>query len=478
MKKIIILAFISIVVTSCNKQIDAIRPLVRIDADGQLATLVGIQEATNGNYNLLNASGPLLNLSESRGNTVTIKEFQQVTQDNDAFLFANNTEPSLGYSYSVFRQSYQIIFATNIVLEGIEKFEQGPYATLSAANQEKIRYAKGENLFLRAFTYFNLIRIYGKPYYQNAASSSGVPIKTSTDVNDKPAPSSVEEVYDLIITDLKAAASLMKGTVVKTNSFVNVETTWALLSRVYLYMGGTVSAPDLTYNQLAADYADSVIVRSTKYQLLQGTAYRNMFADDQAGTLGRDVFASNKEIIFALDNRNGSTIGHQFRYDPSSGGGFLFPSNDLKAQFVTADVRKTFYKINPSTGFEETTKYLTKNQFNVTYSPLIFFRLGEMYLNRAEANAKLGKFTQARADLKAIHTRAGLPASDIDVLPNADILAAVLKERRLELAFEGHNSFDYYRNGLPMTRIASDYNGTALTVQPTDPKIVFPIPTF
>ena len=46
----------------------------------------------------------------------------------------------------------------------------------------------------------------------------------------------------------------------------------------------------------------------------------------------------------------------------------------------------------------------------------------------------------------------------------------------VELAFEGHNSFDYFRNGLPMTRTAADNNGTALTIQPTDPKVVLELP--
>jgi len=101
-----------------------------------------------------------------------------------------------------------------------------------------------------------------------------------------------------------------------------------------------------------------------------------------------------------------------------------------------------------------------------------------LYLNRAEASAKADNFATAKADLKKIHIRAGLPASDIDNLADADVLAAVLKERRIELAFEGHDSYDYFRNGLPMTRTAADNNGQAMTIQPDDPKVVFPIPSF
>ncbi len=79
--------------------------------------------------------------------------------------------------------------------------------------------------------------------------------------------------------------------------------------------------------------------------------------------------------------------------------------------------------------------------------------MGEIYLNRAEAYAKAGNFAMARNDLRAIHTRAGLPASDIDNLADQDLLAAILQERRLELAFENHAGYDYFRNGLPMSRL-------------------------
>ena len=84
----------------------------------------------------------------------------------------------------------------------------------------------------------------------------------------------------------------------------------------------------------------------------------------------------------------------------------------------------------------------------------------------------------ARADLSTIHTRAGLPESDITSIADQDLLAAILKERRMELAFEGHAGYDYFRNGLPMIRKAADNNGKALIIQPDDPKVVLTIPNF
>jgi hypothetical protein len=354
---------------------------------------------------------------------------------------------------------------------------------LPVGDQNKFYYAKGENLFLRAFTYFNLIRNYGKPYYQNAASSSGVPIKKTSSTSDNPPPSTVKEVYDFIIADLQQAAQLMKVPVTKTNSFANTGAAWSLLSRVYLYMGGSTISPDATANASAAAYADSVIDQSNgKYTLATGQDYIKMFGDDEFGDLGKSSFANNHEIIWAFDNaQGGSQMGMEFHYVNYYGndyGATYVPSADFKSIITAADVRGSFFKKNEASGFTETTKWLCLNMAWITYAPYIYFRLGEVYLNRAEAYAKTGNFAKARADLKAIHTRAGLPASDIDNLADADLLAAVLKERRIELAFEGHASYDYFRNGLPMVRTAADNNGQALTIQPDDPKVVFPIPSF
>lgn len=97
------------------------------------------------------------------------------------------------------------------------------------------------------------------------------------------------------------------------------------------------------------------------------------------------------------------------------------------------------------------------------WSPVIS-RLAEMYLNRAEANAKLGKNTDALADVNLIRKRAGIPASgwftEATLPAGMSVLDIVLQERRLELAYEGHRKMDVFRNKLPMDR---RYPGTHQT---------------
>jgi len=116
------------------------------------------------------------------------------------------------------------------------------------------------------------------------------------------------------------------------------------------------------------------------------------------------------------------------------------------------------------------------------WSPSIS-RLAEMYLNRAEANAKEGNDQLALKDINELRTRAGIPTWELDNLPTGKtVLELVLEERRMELMFEGHRKFDIFRNGLALDR---HYPGThdrgadnvvKMMVLPTDKEVVELIP--
>ncbi len=470
----------TLALNACDGKIDDIRPLTKIDKEGELASLEGIEETTVGAYmNIAALQRVWLDFGESRGNNVTLQDWAPASKNTDAFFFRNSNGPTSGYSAEMYRNAYQLIVSINVTLEGMQAFELSGYASLTQEQKDRFQYAKGENRFLRAFTYFNLVRAFGKPFYQNAGSNPAVPLKLSSSLDDMPAPATVSELYAFITAELQAAAQLMKAPVTRTNAFASTAAAWALLSRVYLYKGGTVTSPDNTANQQVLLYGDSVLTQTAgRYTLQQGDAYRNMFGDDETGAIGRSKGTDNKEYIFAYDNTaGGSDLGQLFHFDAVYNVGAIFlPSSDLRQQFAAADIRGTFFKLNQNSHYTETTKWLVLNEAWLQYGPNGFLRLAEVYLNRAEAAAKLKNYAAARDALTTIHTRAGLPAADITSLPDTELLTAILKERRLELAFEGHAGYDYFRNGLPMTRTAADNNGTVLSIQPTDPKIVFSLP--
>jgi hypothetical protein len=115
----------------------------------------------------------------------------------------------------------------------------------------------------------------------------------------------------------------------------------------------------------------------------------------------------------------------------------------------------------------------------VNLSSPVYIRLAEMYLNRAEANAKLGNDQLAIDDVNLIRQRAGLSGTALyttdDLKGHATVLDVVLEERRLELAFEGHRHLDLFRNHRPLVRAYIGFHSADLfnqTILPTDDRII------
>ena len=118
------------------------------------------------------------------------------------------------------------------------------------------------------------------------------------------------------------------------------------------------------------------------------------------------------------------------------------------------------------------TKFSYQGGNSMMTSP-VFLRWGEVYLNRAEALAKLGRSGEALNDVNVIRSRAGIPqlsSGDLSSLGYADMLDLVLDERRMELCFEGHRFFDVFRNKRPMDRRYIGYH-TWEIIQPGDLRI-------
>lgn len=108
------------------------------------------------------------------------------------------------------------------------------------------------------------------------------------------------------------------------------------------------------------------------------------------------------------------------------------------------------------------------------HSPVIS-RLGEVYLNRAEAYAKLGNYSSALADLNEIRTRS-IEGGAYTLLDASNAGTLIDKERQLELAFQAERSYDVYRNGGTLTRRYPGPHNQTQDVEPTDYRVVYYIP--
>lgn len=108
------------------------------------------------------------------------------------------------------------------------------------------------------------------------------------------------------------------------------------------------------------------------------------------------------------------------------------------------------------------------------HSPVIS-RLGEIYLNRAEANAKLGRYGEALNDLNTIRERSipgeGYASLDVTTAPSL-----IDKERQLELVFQAERSYDVFRNGGTLTRHFPGAHNAMEEVTATDFRVTYYIP--
>jgi len=263
----------------------------------------------------------------------------------------------------------------------------------------------------------------------------GVPIVLESIVAEPPR-NTVGDVYIQIVSDLVSSTGLM--TINSGAFFASEEAARALLSRVYLYMEDNISAVSQA-NQ---------VINSGNYGLIDGTIDSN--GDGISDYVESWSFDGTVEEIFSIKFLATETLGASNLgniYIPE-GFGDLRASQDIIDELSgPGDVRIQFIR---SIGGDEY-QYKFPGILNIPglASPRLL-RLAEIILNRAEANAKTMNFTDAITDLNIIRINRGLAAI---FPPNNQVLSQVLAERRRELAWEGHRTYDLFRNKQNLVRI-------------------------
>jgi hypothetical protein len=480
LKSKIVLALGMVSMLSCEQYFE---PTTTIDETTALSNESDVQTVTIGTYAFLNKSAYTYSghimmeypSDEIAQGQISGNDFTRIYR----YTHINTSSHATAY----WSQCYKIIAATNKVI-----------GFVSNDASAELKQLKGENLYLRAMAHFNMVRMYGRPYPQNNGENPGIPIlRDGLDDNAVTSlpRSTVKEVYDFVIADLLAAAELM--TVEKTNIYASKEVAYALLARVYLFKGDNANA--LKYANLVID--------SGRYTLVSSSNYPNYF---------KLVPENNTETIFAVRHTSVQIAEISTMYISSdrsgaplaqgvSGWAEIYASQkyidflgqhpeDLRKSFITPYVLngklQTNQKLTPATPMYYVNKYTLQDNVINASSP-VYLRLAEMYLIRAEVNAKSGNTAKALEDVNLIRKRAGLSGTALYTTGNLagkTALDVVLEERFLELAFEGHRIYDLFRNGRPMIR---NYPGThsqnntpttdvRQTVLPTDPRAVFFIP--
>lgn len=339
-----------------------------------------------------------------------------------------------------YRLNFRIIARTNQVLALIDGVD---FDAKSKAN------LKGQAQFLRAFAYFDLVRLFGK-----------VPLHLvpATGRDDAPLPlSTTEEIYAQVEKDAKDAIAGLYDKATQEAGRVTSGTAKILLANLYITQKKWAQAETLLKE----------IVASGQYTLMPD--YNDAFSFTSANK-------NNKESLFEIQYMEGSSgyNGNQiYRFIPSpitaaeiapitgtanaqqtSQESNNIPTPDLIAAYETGDKRKDisigYVTLSGSAVENKTYPYIKKyarphaiHQNTGQNWPV--YRYAEALLFLAEALNEGGKPADAATYLNMVRTRAGLAATK--AASQAEMREAIFKERRVELAFENKRWFDLTRTG-------------------------------
>jgi hypothetical protein len=440
-----------LIMYSCNKKLE-LAPGNSLPTSTALGSVKGVNAAMVGMYAQLrnvnyygrglfiygDLSSDDVYLSKTNSNRF-LSTFQRNYAANDADMLG------------LWTAMYAAIAQANNIIQAVDK--------LTATDAEKAA-IKGQALFVRALGYFDLVRVFAKPYNQGGGAQAGVPLVLVSDVAATPGRNTVADVYTQVIKDLTDAKALLSATDKAVKLTASKYAAAALLSRVYLYK---------------EDYANVIVqaneVTAAGYALTAPAALPGFYATP-----------ANEEEIFtvkvnAVESLGSNNLGNMYL---KAGYGDIRVSPDLVNVFdKTNDLRyNAFIGAFPGSPAEfQNNKYTGQDNTLGLYSAKVL-RLAEVLLNRAEAYAKTAKPTEALADLNAVKQKRGLTA--VNGLTGDALVNEVLTEKRREFMFEGSRFFDLLRTGKGVARNycnqVTQVTVTRCALPANDAKAIAPIP--
>ncbi|WP_018620575.1 RagB/SusD family nutrient uptake outer membrane protein [Spirosoma luteum] len=424
MKQLTIFFAAIIGLTACQKDFLDLKPQSQPNVDNFYKTANDFGNAVNGAYDALQSpnqyGGDYNTIIETRSDNVLDNDPSSgsgLRYNIDRFI-----EPTTN---SVLRDTWGSLYTginrCNLILDKIDAVPMD--ATLKA------RY-KGEAQFIRALSYFNLVRLWGKvPLVLTAGTTTEARSYTRNEIAD---------IYAAIEKDLTAAAAGLP--VSYTGTDVGRATSGAakgLLGKVYV----TEKKYDLAVSTLKD------VVNGTTYQLLPNIG---------------DVFLvtnkNNAELLFAVKYKKGGLLGEGHgSWFGTSIGDPVEPS--LRAAYSAGDKRLPLTVMIPVPTSINSVPRKYYDELSATSdvgNDFPVLRFADVLLLYAEAlNGVSYQATgEAFAALNRVRTRAGVTSYTAAQLPTKEAFqAAVINERRLELALESDRWFDLIRTGMAVEAI-------------------------
>lgn len=355
--------------------------------------------------------------------------FVQPGEYNEKALLSDNV-----FVRDIWLNAYEISNQVNIVLDNLDVFD----------DEDERATTEGEAKFLRGLAYFDLVRLFSKPYVPGQPNTQlAVPIVLEPVLDEGaityPARNTVDEVYAQVINDLTDAYDMLPESHSSADRyFANKYTAQALLARVHLQRGEYAQARDAANDVIENSGAALEVTFAEAFNNDENSS-EDLFAmqvtSQDATEHSWNVYWAGRDFGGRVGNPDVSVLEpHYDKYDDE---------NDDRANF--------FYTTSRGVA-------TTKWQYQFGNIPVI--RLAEMYLIRAEANERLETTIGATplADINRLRRRANA-GEYISVT-----LEIILMERQRELAFEGFALFDARRLGRNIGEIAFDANRLVLPV--------------
>ena len=413
---------LSIICIGCKKLVQVPEPKNTITADKTFNNNANANAAVAAIYSVMSLGGSGSTISYSNGYTTvaTGVTSDELTTTNGGLTPLYNYIVQKDYfvvGNSFWTPAYYNIYQANAAIENLQNS--------TGVSDSLKKELTGESKFLRAFSYFYLVNLFGDVPLVTQSAWYNINLMGRT-----PAP----QVYQQIIQDLKDA----KATLPKDNSMgkgepirANYWAAAALLARVYLYAGDWSDA-EANANE---------VINSGNYSLMSD--------------LNSVFLADSNEAILQLQTLNTGKYATQegsffIPISPHTGSSTTYLSTSLLGAFEPGDLRRQSWV--DSTIFRgKTYRYPVKYKVrlatvgNITEN-YTMLRFAEQYLIRAEAKAQQGTdLNSAIDDVNKVRNRAGLISLTYGLSQSA-VLAAIAQERRIEFFAEwGHRWFDLKR---------------------------------
>jgi starch-binding outer membrane protein, SusD/RagB family len=427
--------FLSCIVSSCKKYLD-VKPNIALEEPTTAADL----QALLNNTGPMNFNDPELGVASGDEYYVTYTDWQtQSTTDQgmydwDANVIWDNWSPP-----------YKAIAYANVVLDYLDNVSGTD--TGSIYNN-----LKGQALFFRAWNFFQLAQVYSPPYDSaNLGISLGICLRTSSSVTAPSIRSTIGQTYTQILNDFTAAVPLLPATSVYPTT-PNRGAAYGALAKTYLVM------QDYPHAKI---YADSCL------------SYNNLLMifstlDTSANINGSPISLFNIEDIFHCEYGPTQILSNYYaKVDTNLIS--LYGAHDLR--FLV------YFSQNPDGSFAFIGNY-AGNGGNPTYDGVA---VDEVYLIKAECEARLGDVANAMADLNTLLETRWTPGTFTAYTASnaSQALNIILTERRKELIFRNVRWSDLKRlnqNTALAVTLNRNVNGTTYTLPPADPRYSFLIP--